>query len=120
MDHCIDGSSLIPKRSAKQQFRQQIFEMWEHTCAYCGVPADTLDHVKPRHKGGATVTGNLVPACQGCNRRKGSEEWREWFSRQDSWTADRVLKIQDWLTDSASDDKKSMLAMPDDDHGTCH
>ena len=28
-----------------------------------------------------------------------TEDWREWFSRQDSWTVDRVLKIQDWLID---------------------
>ena len=99
VDHSIDGSNLIPKRHAKQQFRKQIFEAWGHECAYCGVPADTLDHVKPRHKGGATVASNLVPACKNCNRRKGSEEWQAWFSRQDSWTADRTLKIQDWLAD---------------------
>ena len=99
MDHSIDGSNLIPKRHAKQQFRKQIFEAWGHECAYCGAPADTLDHVKPRHKGGATVACNLVPACRICNRKKGSEEWREWFSRQEYWSEERVLKIQDWLAD---------------------
>lgn len=99
MDHSIDGSNLIHKRNAKHQFRQQIFEAWNHECAYCGASADTLDHVKPRHKGGATIACNLVPACQNCNRKKGSEDWRDWFSRQYSWTAERVLKIQDWLLD---------------------
>ena len=106
MDHSIDGSNLVSKRSAKHQFRQQIFEAWGHECAYCGVDADTLDHVKPRHKGGATVASNLVPACRNCNRKKGSDDWREWFNRQESWTVDRVLKIQDWLIDSTSDDRK--------------
>jgi 5-methylcytosine-specific restriction endonuclease McrA len=106
VDHSIDGSNLVSKRSAKHQFRQQIFEAWGHQCAYCSALADTLDHVKPRHKGGATVTTNLVPACRNCNRRKGSEKWREWFSRQESWTVDRALKIQDWLIDSTSDDRK--------------
>lgn len=103
MDHCIDGANLIPKRSAKHKFRQQIFEAWEHQCAYCGDAADTLDHVKPRHKGGATVTTNLVPACRPCNRRKGSEEWQQWFNQRDSYLLDRELAVLRWI--QASDDR---------------
>jgi hypothetical protein len=103
VDHCIDGSNLIPKRSAKHRFRQQIFEAWKHQCAYCGELADTLDHVKPRHKGGATVTTNLVPACRPCNRRKGSEEWQQWFNQQDCYLLDRELAVLHWI--QASDDK---------------
>lgn len=97
MDHTIDGTNLVPKRSAKQKFRQQIFEAWSGECAYCGVPAGTLDHVKPRHKGGNTVACNLVPACRKCNRSKGSEEWSEWFKRQQSWSELRLTRIQDWI-----------------------
>lgn len=103
MDHCIDGANLIPKRSAKHKFRQQIFEAWEHQCAYCGDAADTLDHVKPRHKGGATVTTNLVPACRPCNRNKGSEEWQQWFNQRDSYLLDRELAVLRWI--QASDDR---------------
>ncbi len=103
MDHCIDGANLIPKRSAKHRFRQQIFEAWQHQCAYCGDAADTLDHVKPRHKGGATVTTNLVPACRQCNRKKGSEEWQQWFNQQDSYLLDRELAVLHWI--QASDDR---------------
>jgi 5-methylcytosine-specific restriction endonuclease McrA len=103
VDHCIDGANLIPKRSAKHRFRQQIFEAWQHQCAYCGDAADTLDHVKPRHKGGATVTTNLVPACRQCNRKKGSEEWQQWFNQQDSYLLDRELAVLHWI--QASDDR---------------
>jgi 5-methylcytosine-specific restriction endonuclease McrA len=103
VDHCIDGANLIPKRSAKHRFRQQIFEAWQHQCAYCGDAADTLDHVKPRHKGGATVTSNLVPACRPCNRKKGSEEWQQWFNQQDSYLLDRELAVLHWI--QASDDR---------------
>jgi len=103
VDHCIDGANLIPKRSAKHRFRQQIFEAWQHQCAYCGDAADTLDHVKPRHKGGATVTTNLVPACRPCNRNKGSEEWQQWFNQQDSYLLDRELAVLHWI--QASDDR---------------
>lgn len=97
MDHCIDGSNLIPKRSAKQQFRRQIFEAWDYQCAYCGTNADTLDHVKPRHKGGDTVTTNLVPACGNCNRRKGSNDWMEWFRAQGSYLLHRELAVMRWI-----------------------
>lgn len=103
MDHCIDGANLIPKRSAKHRFRQQIFDAWQHQCAYCGDAADTLDHVKPRHKGGATVTTNLVPACRPCNRNKGSEEWQQWFNQRDSYLLDRELAVLHWI--QASDDR---------------
>jgi 5-methylcytosine-specific restriction endonuclease McrA len=103
VDHCIDGANLIPKRSAKHRFRQQIFEAWQHQCAYCGDAADTLDHVKPRHKGGATVTTNLVPACRPCNRKKGSEEWQQWFNQQDSYLLNRELAVLHWI--QASDDR---------------
>lgn len=99
MDHQIDGTSLVPKRSAKQRFRQQIFEAWQHCCAYCDAAADTLDHVKPRHKGGNTVASNLVPACRECNRSKGSEDWRQWFQVQPFHCAKRQARIDDWLAD---------------------
>ncbi|NBS68917.1 HNH endonuclease [bacterium] len=99
MDHQIDGSSLIPKRSAKQRFRQQIFDAWQHRCAYCGESADTLDHVKPRHKGGNTVTSNLVPACRECNRSKGSEDWYAWYAARPTWSAERASRIQRWISE---------------------
>jgi 5-methylcytosine-specific restriction endonuclease McrA len=101
VDHQIDGTSLVPKRSAKQQFRQQIFQAWQYCCAYCDAAADTLDHVKPRHKGGNTVVNNLVPACRECNRSKGSEHWRQWFKLQSSWTDERQSKIESWIEDVA-------------------
>ncbi|MBI3746645.1 MAG: HNH endonuclease, partial [Chloroflexi bacterium] len=33
----------------------------------------TLDHVIPRHRGGAHTWENLVAACKACNHRKGSK-----------------------------------------------
>ena len=97
MDHRIDGANLIPKRNAKHQFRQRIFDAWQHCCAYCGASADTLDHIKPRHKGGATIVSNLVPACKNCNRCKGSEQWQEWFKLQSFWSATLEKEVQQWM-----------------------
>lgn len=43
-------------------------------CHYCGkkvgAAALTLDHVVPVARGGTSAKGNVVPACEGCNRNK--------------------------------------------------
>nr|WP_246246611.1 HNH endonuclease [Isoptericola sediminis] len=39
-------------------------------CAYCGGPAQTVDHVIPRSRGGDSSWLNLVAACEACNHRK--------------------------------------------------
>jgi 5-methylcytosine-specific restriction endonuclease McrA len=41
-----------------------------HTCAYCGDHANTVDHVQPRSRGGRSSWLNLVAACRDCNNRK--------------------------------------------------
>ena len=96
-DHQIDGTELLPKRSSKSRFRASIFEAWGHQCAYCTAPADTLDHVLARLKGGLTVRENLVPACRPCNGAKGSDNWREWFAAQDWHCSDRAARIDGWI-----------------------
>ena len=42
-----------------------------HRCGYCGGPATTIDHVRPRSRGGKNHWLNTVAACGGCNQRKG-------------------------------------------------
>ena len=39
MDHAIQESLLVPKRLNKQRLRRGIFEAWQNSCAYCGLPA---------------------------------------------------------------------------------
>lgn len=55
--------------------RREVFARDKHTCQYCGhVTHDlTLDHVVPRHRGGAHSWDNLVAACKTCNHRKGGK-----------------------------------------------
>ena len=55
--------------------RREVFVRDRHTCQYCGRIAHdlTLDHIVPRHRGGAHTWDNLVAACKGCNHRKGSK-----------------------------------------------
>lgn len=41
-------------------------------CTYCGGPAGTIDHIRPRQFGGTDDPDNLTDACQSCNSRKGT------------------------------------------------
>jgi 5-methylcytosine-specific restriction endonuclease McrA len=55
--------------------RREIFARDSYTCQYCGRQSGdlTLDHVVPRHRGGAHTWENLVTACKTCNHRKGGK-----------------------------------------------
>lgn len=51
-------------------------------CSYCGTAAKlTVDHVIPLARGGAHSIGNLVAACETCNKRKGKLLLAEWRLR---------------------------------------
>ena len=95
--HRIDGVELVTKRDGKARLRRNIFEAWGHGCAYCGCPADTLDHVRPLARGGLTVRENLIPACSGCNLRKGHADALTWFRAHHGWTADREARLLAWI-----------------------
>lgn len=49
------------------------------TCAYCGGPGGTVDHVVPLSRGGQHAEGNLVPACRPCNSSKADKLLIEWL-----------------------------------------
>jgi len=51
--------------------RRAVFVRDEHECQYCAGPAETLDHVVPRSRGGLHSWDNVVAACRRCNLRKG-------------------------------------------------
>ena len=53
--------------------KQEIFRRDNYTCQYCGRNGGelTVDHVMPRHLGGAHSWDNLVAACRSCNHAKG-------------------------------------------------
>ena len=97
LDHGIDETYLCSKRTAKRRFREAVFAAWAGRCAYCGGIADSLDHIRPRHRGGATVMRNLASACRPCNQLKASESWEVWFRRQSFWSAEREADLWLWL-----------------------
>ena len=84
-DYYLFNLLAMTSPEAKKMWRKAIKDHFDCRCVYCGEQFKhtdlTLDHVKPRCKGGETVSQNLVPACLKCNQSKGSENWREWMRR---------------------------------------
>jgi len=60
----------VPYRAHTALTRRAVFarDLW--SCQYCGVPAENVDHVVPKSKGGPHSWENVVAACQRCNSRK--------------------------------------------------
>lgn len=92
----------MTSKEAKKLWRQSIRSAWDDKCAYCGQPpidekSLTLDHVRPKSKGGEDLTANCVPACKSCNHSKGSLEWKEWFRDQDFYDYKAEQRIMKWL-----------------------
>ncbi len=61
----------VPYRREVPLTRRAVLDRDRHTCVYCGVRADTIDHVRPRSRGGLHSWTNVVAACARCNHRKG-------------------------------------------------
>jgi 5-methylcytosine-specific restriction endonuclease McrA len=51
--------------------RRAVFGRDGHRCQYCGGPAESLDHVLPRSRGGDHSWENVVACCRPCNISKG-------------------------------------------------
>ncbi|WP_285662906.1 HNH endonuclease [Actinorhabdospora filicis] len=67
----------VPHRRKVSLSRRAIFARDKWKCVYCGGPAETIDHVIPRSKGGAHIWENVVAACARCNHKKGDKTVRE-------------------------------------------
>ncbi len=60
----------VPYRARASLTRRAVFARDEWTCQYCGAPAENVDHVIPRSRGGEHIWENVVAACRRCNSRK--------------------------------------------------
>lgn len=50
--------------------RRAIFARDQYRCQYCGAPAENIDHIVPRSRGGQHTWDNVVASCRSCNARK--------------------------------------------------
>jgi len=63
------------RRIIPRETRKAIYERDGHKCVECGTGENlTLDHIRPKSKGGTDDEDNLQTMCQPCNCRKGSKE----------------------------------------------
>ena len=60
----------VPYRARVALNRRSVFARDGHRCQYCGDPAENIDHVIPRSRGGEHTWENVVAACRPCNARK--------------------------------------------------
>ena len=99
--------TALTRREARQQWRQSIKDAWNNRCAYCGKPpiADeslTVDHVRPKSRGGEDRTTNCIPACAECNQSKSSQDWVDWFRAQEFYAIESEWRIRQWLSGGLS------------------
>jgi 5-methylcytosine-specific restriction endonuclease McrA len=59
----------VPFRQV-QPTRRTVLQRDGHRCAYCAGPAETIDHVHPRSRGGVHEWTNVAAACARCNHGK--------------------------------------------------
>lgn len=103
--------TALTRREARQQWRQSIKDAWNNRCAYCGKPPIdddsltelTIDHVRPKSRGGEDRTSNVIPACACCNQSKSSQDWVAWFRLQPFYTIEAEWRIRQWLYDGRTD-----------------
>lgn len=91
------GKSMDSHASADTILRR---DQW--ICAYCDGPADTVDHIVPKSKGGASSYGNLVAACLECNGYKADRTPRQ---------AGLPLRHAPFVYDPWAEDQKEVWAM---------
>ena len=60
----------VPYRARASLSRRAVFVRDSFQCQYCAGPAENVDHVIPRSRGGTHTWENVVAACRRCNTRK--------------------------------------------------
>jgi 5-methylcytosine-specific restriction endonuclease McrA len=60
----------VPYRARASMSRRAVLVRDSFQCQYCGRPAENVDHVVPRSRGGGHNWDNVVAACRSCNSRK--------------------------------------------------
>lgn len=78
------------------------------SCVYCGRGRGTVDHLRPRVRGGRWQVWNLVPACERCNQHKGGRLLTELATERPD------LVLHALLTNANARLEWLRLTMPDD------
>ena len=82
-DYYLHNLITMTSSESKRLWRRAIKEHFNCQCVYCGGTYElqqlTIDHVRPKCKGGRDETANVVASCRRCNQEKGSQNWLDWM-----------------------------------------
>lgn len=67
---CLTRYVHVPYRKVVPPTRRTVLQRDGFRCGYCAGPADTVDHIHPRSRGGVHDWTNVVAACSRCNHHK--------------------------------------------------
>lgn len=61
----------------------------------------TIDHIKPKHKGGKSTRNNMGACCSSCNSNKGSRLVFEYYNQtHPCFTEEKASKIKQWMEEN--------------------
>lgn len=111
----LANMDCLTSGQAKKMWRKAIKDAWGNRCAFCGQPpisdtSLTIDHVRPRTKGGEDTSNNCIPACLEHNQAKSSHDWQPWFRSQSFYDREREAKIIFWLRNSRLPNEIELVA----------
>jgi hypothetical protein len=98
-------SELLTEHSLSDEEWRKIRVIFDERCAFCGIedsgnPRTGLipDHLICAKNLGAFCIGNVVPACQDCNDRRGKMDWKEYLLRfHRAYAVTRIARIEAYL-----------------------
>lgn len=67
----------VPYQRTAPLSRRAVFARDHGECQYCGKPAESIDHVIPRSRGGEHTWENVVACCRRCNTLKSDRLLRD-------------------------------------------
>jgi 5-methylcytosine-specific restriction endonuclease McrA len=93
---------VLSPKLARKKFRESIFEAWHWKCMYCNSylskDTATIDHIKPKFKGGKSTRNNMGACCTRCNANKGSRLVFDYYNEtHPHYSEERASKIKQWI-----------------------
>jgi len=93
---------VLSPKLARKKFRESIFEAWGWKCMYCDKhlckDTATIDHIKPKFKGGKSTRNNMGACCTQCNSNKGSRLVEDYYNEtHPHYSEAKASKIKEWI-----------------------
>lgn len=65
----------------KSKRKEEILSRFGKLCFYCGLDAETIDHIVPIVRGGGNEDSNLVACCAMCNQYKWANTFEDFLDK---------------------------------------